>query len=156
MKIEMYWMEYIQNSDEYNSLAHKMLGNDKLKKAEYEELEYTSYDEINDVINMMKDIDQKSAKIIGTFFNQIEKVIEKMSIVLKSGGKAVIKISDSKMKKQKIETGYFMSLIAQNYGFKLVDVFLDEINNNSRSLTTARNTYSDIITHDYIIIWEKQ
>ena len=156
MKIEMYWMEYIENSDEYNSLAHKMLGNDKLKKAEYEELEYTSYDEINDLINSMKKIDQKSAKIIGTFFNQIEKVIEKMSIVLKSGGKAVIKISDSKMKKQKISTGYFMSLIAQNYNFKLVDVFLDEINNNSRSLTTARNTYSDIITHDYILIWEKQ
>lgn len=156
MKIEMYWMEYIQSLDEYNDLAHKMLGNDKLKKAEYAELEYTAFDEINDVIDSMKEIDQKSAKIIGTFFNQIEKVIENMSIVLKHGGKAVIKISDSKMKKQKIETGRFMTLIAEKYGFALKDVFLDEINNNSRSLTTARNTYSDIITHDYIIIWEKQ
>lgn len=156
MKIEMYWMEYIKSSDEYNDLAHKMLGNDKLKKAEYQELEYTNYDEINSVIDTMKEIDMKSAKIIGTFFNQIEKVIINMSIVLKQGGKAVIKISDSKMKKQKIETGRFMTLIAEHHGFKLEDVFLDEINNNSRSLTTARNTYSDIITHDYIIIWEKQ
>lgn len=156
MKIEMYWMEYIQSSDEYNELAHKMLGNDKLKKAEYQELEYTQYSEINSVIDEMKDIDMKSAKIIGTFFNQIEKVIINMSKVLKQGGKAVIKISDSKMKKKKIETGKFMTLIAENHGFKLNDVFLDEINNNSRSLTTARNTYSDIITHDYIIIWEKE
>ena len=60
------------------------------------------------------------------------------------------------MKKVKIETGKFMTLIAENYGFVLHDVFLDEINNNSRSLTTARNTYSDIITNDYIIIWEKK
>lgn len=156
MKIEMYWMEYIQNSTDYDLLAHKMLGNDKLKKAEYQELEYTQFDEINSVIDMMKEIDQKSAKIIGTFFNKIEKVIANMSFLLKSGGKAVIKISDSKMKKQKIETGKFMTLIAEKYDFKLVDVFLDEINNNSRSLTTARNTYSDIITHDYIIIWEKK
>ena len=86
----------------------------------------------------------------------VEKVIEKMSLVLKSGGKVVIKISDSKIKKVKIETGKFMTLIAENYGFVLHDVFLDEINNNSRSLTTARNTYSDIITNDYIIIWEKK
>ncbi len=156
MKIEMYWMEYIQTANEYDSLAHKMLGNDKLRKDEYQELEYTHYDEINEVIDDMKAIDMKSAKIIGTFFNQIEQVIERMAYVLKPGGKAVIKISDSKMKKRKIETGRFMTLIAERYGFALVDVFLDEINNNSRSLTTARNTYSDIITHDYIIIWEKR
>lgn len=156
LKLEMYWMEYIKNNSEYFSLADKMLGNDHLSKKECENLEYTSYSEINTIIDTMKEIDRKSAKIIGTFFNQIEQVIEKMSIVLKSGGKVVIKISDSKIKKMKIETGRLMTLIAENYGFELKDVFLDEINNNSRSLTTARNTYSDIITHDYIIIWEKK
>ena len=156
LKIEMYWMEYIKNSDEYFKLADKMLGNDHLCKKDYEEVNLTKYDEINNLIENMKQIDMKNAKIIETFFNQIEKVIEKMSIVLKTGGKAVIKISDSKIKKTKVETGKFMTLIAEHYGFKLVDIFLDEINNNSRSLTTARNTYSDIITHDYIIIWEKQ
>ena len=156
LKIEMYWMEYIKNSDEYFKLADKMLGNDHLCKKDYEEVNLTKYDEINNLIENMKQIDMKNAKIIETFFNQIEKVIEKMSIVLKTGGKAVIKISDSKIKKTKVETGKFMTLIAEHYGFKLVDVFLDEINNNSRSLTTARNTYSVIITHDYIIIWEKQ
>ena len=155
MKLEMYWLEYIKNSDEYSALAHKMLGNDRLSKKEYKEVEYTNYSEINEIIDNMTKIDMKSAKIIGEFFNQIEKVIKNMSLVLKKGGKAVIKISDSKIKKTKIETGKLMSLISENYGFKLVDVFLDEINNNSRSLTTARNTYSDIITHDYIIIWEK-
>ena len=156
LKIEMYWMEYIHSLDEYNTLANKMLGNDKIKKSEYQELEYTDYDQINTLINEMSLLDMKSAKIIGTFFNQMEKVISNMAYVLKPGGKAVIKISDSKMKKKTIKTGEFISLIASKHGFDLVDVFLDEINNNSRSLTTARNTYSDIITHDYILIWEKK
>ena len=155
LKIEMYWMEYIKNNVEYFTLADKMLGNDHLAKKDYETVGLTKYDEINVLIEEMKLIDMKNAKIIEVFFNNIEKVIEKMSIVLKSGGKAVIKISDSKIRKTKVETGRFMTLIAEHYGFKLKDVFLDEINNNSRSLTTARNTYSDIITHDYIIIWEK-
>ncbi len=155
LKIEMYWMEYVKNNVEYFTLADKMLGNDHLAKKDYETVGLTKYDEINVLIEDMKLIDMKNAKIIEVFFNNIEKVIEKMSIVLKSGGKAVIKISDSKIRKTKVETGRFMTLIAEHYGFKLKDVFLDEINNNSRSLTTARNTYSDIITHDYIIIWEK-
>ncbi len=155
LKIEMYWMEYIFNYDQYDDLAHKMLGNDKLRKKEYARVGHTPYPEINEVIDQMLSIDQKSAKIIETFFLQIEEVIRRMAYVLKPGGKAVIKISDSRMKKMKIETGRFMTMIAENHGFRLIDVFLDKINENHRSLTTARNTYSDIITHDYIIIWEK-
>lgn len=156
LKLEMYWMEYIKSTQEYSDLAHKMLGNDRLQKKEYEVIERTEYAEINEVIDSMEQLDRKSAKIISEFFLSMEKVIRNMSLVLKHGGKAVIKISDSKMKKVKIETGRLMTLIAENYGFELHDLFLDEINNNSRSLTTARNTYSDIITNDYIIIWEKK
>ena len=155
LKLEMYWMEVIKTLEEYNNLAHEMIGNDKLKKEEYKDIELTNYQEINDLINEMYEIDIKSAKIIGEFFNKMEKVIIKMSRLLKKDKNLVMKISDSKMKKKKIPTGEFLTLIAEKNGFKLKDVFLDEINNNSRSLTTARNTYSDIITHDYIIIWEK-
>ena len=155
LKLEMYWMEVIKTLEEYNNLAHEMIGNDKLKKEEYKDIELTNYKEINEVIYDMYSIDIKSAKIIGEFFNKMEKVIIKMSKLLKKNKYLVMKISDSKMKKKKISTGEFLTLIAEKNGFKLKDVFLDEINNNSRSLTTARNTYSDIITHDYIIIWEK-
>lgn len=155
LKLEMYWMEVIKTLEEYNNLAHEMIGNDKLKKEEYKDIELTNYKEINEVIYDMYAIDIKSAKIIGEFFNKMEKVIIKMSKLLKKNKYLVMKISDSKMKKKKISTGEFLTLIAEKNGFKLKDVFLDEINNNSRSLTTARNTYSDIITHDYIIIWEK-
>lgn len=155
MKLEMYWMKEINTTSDYNLLSKKMLGNDRLRKNEYVEVEYTKYAEINEVIDNMLIVDRKSAKIIGEFFNKIEKVIIQMNFVLKPNKKAVIKISDSKIKKTKIETGKLMTLIAENNGFKFVDAFLDKIDDNSRSLTTSRNSYSDIITHDYIIIWEK-
>lgn len=155
LKLEMYWMQVIKSQKEYGSLAENMIGNDRLKKSECAVAEFTAYDEINSVIKDMFEIDPKSAKIIGEFFNKTEKVIAASAMILKKNKYLVMKISDSKMKKKKIPTGEFLTLIAQHHGFKLKDVFLDEINNNSRSLTTARNTYSDIITHDYIIIWEK-
>lgn len=155
LKLEMYWMNYIKSSAEYSALAHKMIGNDRLCKHEYTTIEYTAFAEINKIIDDMSAIDMKSAKILGSFFNMMEKVICNMYNVLKSGSKVVIKISDSKIKKKIIETGKLMTLIAIDHGFKLIDVFVDKIDENHRSLMTTRNTYSDVITQDYIIIWEK-
>lgn len=155
LKLEMYWLEYITSQKDYTSLSRKMLGNDHIPKKEWEEIGLVGYDEVDDVIEKFKCIDTKSAKIIYDFFYNMEKVIKKMNYVLKKGGRVVIKISDSKIKKIAVETGKLMTAIAEKNGFNCVDVFLDEINNNSRSLLTARNSYSDIITHDYIVIWEK-
>lgn len=155
LKLELYWMSFLTSQDEYTALSKKMIGNDRLLKNEYSNISLTKYNAINDSIKKMVDIDHKSAKIIENFFNDIEKTIRQMNSVLKMNKKAIIKISDSKMKKEKIETAFLMNEIAMRNGFKIVDVFLDEINPNSRSLMTSRNTYSDIITHDYILIWEK-
>ncbi len=155
LKLELYWLEYIKNQSDYNKLSKKMIGNDRLIKEEYETINYTKYDEINKIIKQMSMLDKKSAKIIEKFFTDMEKIIQNMYKILKNGKKAVIKISDSKMKKINIQTGILLTNIAEQNGFKLVDKFTDKINNNSRSLTLARNTYSDIITEDYILIWEK-
>ncbi len=153
MKLEMYWLEYVKNPEEYGTLAKQMLGNDKLSKNEIDTDITSEYTEIARIINKIREKSVKDAFIVGKYFEDMEKIIIKMNCLLKQGGRVVVKISDSKVKKIKVETGKFLSLIAENHGFKLNTVFLDKIEN--RSLTTARNTYSDIILNDYIIIWEK-
>ena len=155
MKLEMYWLEYLKNQTEYSNLAKIMVGNDKVAKKDIDNNLLTPYPEINEKIQQLREIDSKNAYIVAKYFNDMEKVIRNMHLMLKNKGKVVVKISESKVKKIKIDTGKFLTIIAENNGFKLVDVFLDEINENSRSLTTARNTYSDIIINDNIIIWEK-
>lgn len=155
MKLEMYWLEYIKSQSEYSSLAKIMVGNDKVAKKEIDNSLLTPYKEINEKIEELRQIDEKNAFIVAKYFNDMEKVIKNMNIMLKNKGKVVVKISESKVKKIKIDTGKFLTIIAENNGFRLVDVFLDKINENSRSLMTARNTYSDIILNDNIIIWEK-
>ena len=155
MKLEMYWLEYIKSSEEYGDLAKVMLGNDKVTKNEFINLTKTKYDEINKIVDEINLKSPKDAYIVAKYFNDMENIITKMNTLLKNEGKVVVKISDSNVKKTKVETGKFLTLIAENHGFKLKTVFLDKINENSRSLTTARNTYSDIILNDNIIIWEK-
>ena len=66
--------------------------------------------------------------------------------MLKSGKKLVMKISDSKIRKIKVPTGKLLTQIALENGFKLVDYFDDKINENSRSLLTARNQLIEMAT----------
>ena len=155
MKLEMYWMEYLKSQSEYGALAKLMVGNDKVAKKDIDDELLTEFEEINEKINLLREIDNKNAYIVAKYFIDMEKVIRSMNVMLKKGGRVVVKISESNVKKIKIDTGKFLTLIAEKNGFKLEDVFLDKINENSRSLTTARNTYSDIILNDNIIIWKK-
>lgn len=155
LKLELYWMGICKTQNDYMSLSNSMIGNDHIKSKEHADKYYTAYDFINSYIDQLYDIDTKQAKVVYDFFTLMEKVIVNMNTILKPNKKLVMKISDSKIRKIKIPTGYLLTKIAEQNGFKLVDVFNDKINENSRSLTTARNTYSDIILEDNIIIWEK-
>ena len=155
LKLELYWMRVIKSQKDYSDLSSSIIGNDRISKKEAQEKTLTKFDFINCIIEDMYKIDMKSAKIIADFFNLMEQVIKNMSTLLNPGKKVVMKISDSKIKRVKIETGFLLTGIAEYYGFRLYDVFSDKINANSRSLTTARNTYSDIILDDQIVIWEK-
>lgn len=156
LKLELYWMGVVKNSKEYTALQESMIGNDKYTKASYLEPHHTSFAFINKEIDEMFKIDPKNARVIFDFFSMMEKVIITCSKVLKAGGKLVMKISDSKIRKHAIHTGLYLTEIAETHGFKLIGKFDDKINEHSRSLLTARNSYSDIILEDNIIIWEKK
>ena len=128
MKLEMYWLEYLKNQDEYGKLAKQMVGNDKISKKDIDVSILTSYKEINEKIEELRLIDVKNAYIVAKYFIDMEKVIKNMNTMLKKNGKVVVKISESNVKKVKIDTGKFLTIIAENNGFKLIDVFLDNIN----------------------------
>lgn len=148
-------MGVTKSSKEYSALSESMIGNDKIRKKDHELLQTTNYDFVNEFIIDMYARDTKQAKVLYDYFTLMDQVIKNMAKVLKKGKKVVMKISDSKIRKTKIPTGKLLTQIAEQNGFKLVDVFNDKINENSRSLLTARNTYSDIILEDNIIFWEK-
>lgn len=156
LKLELYWMGIVKNSEEYMKLQESMIGNDKYAKSQYNNVHHCQFDFINEEIDEMYKIDPKNARVIYDFFNMMQKVIYNCSLVLKKKGKLIMKISDSKIRKHSIKTGYYLTLIAEKYGFSFVGKFDDKINEHSRSLTTSRNKYSDIILEDNILIWEKQ
>lgn len=153
VKLELYWMEFLLNPTEYKNLERRMVGNDRVYKKEYKDYLPTQYGYVNDITRKIYEEDPKSGYVVSSYFMDMTDIIKKMNKMLTLDGHVVMKISNSKVKNIEVETGKFLTYIARENGFELMDAFIDDIEN--RSLLTARNTYSDIIEHDYILVWKK-
>jgi len=97
----------------------------------------------------------KMAKTVSEYFRRMRTTFVELSRLLRPGGHLVIKISDSKVRSQVIRTPEIFVEICESLGFVLVENFIDEFDKNSRSLLTARNTYSGLMTYDHVLVLKR-
>ena len=156
MKIEMGWLNFIKGQKDYLDLDKKGIGTERFYKNDLEEIPKTCIRKLDAQVNILQKENQlKMAKVVATYFIDMLKSISEMNRVLNKRGHLVFKISDSLVRKHLIPTHQYFINIAENLGMKTLATFQDKINKNSRSLLTTRNVYSGIITHDWILIFEK-
>lgn len=156
MKIEMGWLGFINDQKEYLGLDKRAIGTERFYKRDLDSIDRTDLPKLDRQINHLLDRGQdKMAKVVSQYFIDMKKSIAEMHRTLKKGGHLVFKISDSEVRGEMIPTREYFTDISNDLGMKTVACFQDKINENSRSLLTARNTYSGIITHDWILIFEK-
>lgn len=156
MKIEMGWLEFIKNQKEYLELDKKITGTERFYKAELQNIPLTGFRSLDKQINkLQKDGHSKMARVVSNYFNDMKECISEMNRVLKNGGHIVIKISDSTVRNNKINTHEHFIEIAEKLGLKTIACFKDSFDPNSRSLLTSRNSYSGIMNHDWILIFKK-
>jgi len=157
MKIEMGWLGTIHDQKEYLNLDKEVIGTERFYKKDLNSMiEETGMLKLDRQINrLLKKGQTKMAKVVSQYFVDMRKSIAEMDRVLNKNGHIVFKISDSLVRGELIPTHNYFIEIADSLGLKPLACFQDKINENSRSLLTARNTYSGIITHDWILIFEK-
>jgi len=156
MKIEMGWLNFIKGQKDYLNLDRKGIGTERFYKNDLKKIPETNIKKLDIQVNALQQENQlKMAKVVATYFIDMQKSISEMNRVLKKGGHLVFKISDSLVRNHLISTHQYFIDIAESLGMTTLAIFQDKINKNSRSLLTARNTYSGIITHDWILIFEK-
>lgn len=156
MKIEMGWLGFINDQKEYLGLDKEVIGTERFYKHDFESIEKTELPKLNRQVNRLLDKGQnKMAKVVSQYFIDMKESIAEMHRVLKNGGHLVFKISDSEVRGEMIPTHEYFTDISNGLGMKTLACFQDKINENSRSLLTARNSYSGIMTHDWILIFEK-
>ena len=155
MKIEMGWLGYLTSQKDYLALDKSVIGTERFYKDELTQIGLVGYNEIDKQIKQLAKVHQKMSKTVFEYFVQMDQVFMKVAKLMKKGGHLVIKISDSKVRTELIKTHKHFITICEKYGFELLEDIIDEFDPNSRSLLTARNTYSGIMTFDHVLIFRK-
>lgn len=156
MKIEMGWLNFINDQKHYLNLDKQIVGTERFYKNEIETVPKTEIHSLDRQLSeMFKKGENKMANVVSKYFIDMKKSIYEMYRVLKKDGHIVIKISDSEVRSFKIPTHKYLIQIAEELGMELVEKFKDDFDPNSRSLLTSRNSYSGIMNYDWIIILKK-
>lgn len=156
LKIEMGWLGLINSQSDYLELDKKTIGTERFYKKDFVKV-HTDH-QITGLDQQVKNIysaNPKMAKVVSEYFDNMTLVFQEYQRVLEPGGHLVIKISDSKVRTEHIPTHQYFISILENLGFELNEKIRDNFNQNSRSLLTARNSYSGIMNFDWILIFEK-
>lgn len=152
MKIEMGWLDMITSQSQYLQMDRLVTGTERFYKAELQSLLPTGMKTVDELSWLVFSENPKMARTVSEYFRRMQITFAELHRVVRPGGHLVIKISDSKVRSQVIRTPDIFVEICESLGFSLVENFVDEFDKNSRSLLTARNTYSGLMTYDHVLV----
>lgn len=156
MKIEMGWLDVIHNQQEYFELDKLVIGTERFYKKDLSEISTTlQLSGFQEILDSLVKTHPKMAKVVAEYFVGMQEALYELVRVLKPGGHIVIKISDSTVRGTTIPTHQYFQEILAAKGMKTIASFRDDFDPNSRSLMTSRNSYSGIMTYDWVLIFEK-
>ena len=155
MKIEMGWLDIVTSRAEYLAMDKAMLGTERFYKSELATIEPVGIREVDEQIERLSIEAPKMAKVVSEYFHNLRPSLEAIIGVLRPKGHLVVKISDTSLRGEVVRTGVHMRAIGENAGMHVVHDFSDEYDPNSRSLLTARNSYSGLMTRDQILVLQK-
>jgi hypothetical protein len=155
MKIEMGWLDFIDSQAQYLSMDRSVIGTERFYKNELESIEKTGNPQLDAQIDALKDEHPKMAKTVFEYFQSMKVTFGILSNLHKKDGRLVIKISESKVRSQIIPTHLYFIQTCEELGYTLEADLIDNFDENSRSLLTARNSYSGLMTYDHILILKR-
>lgn len=155
MKIEMGWLGFVESRQHYLAMDRSVVGTERFYKRELTDIPRTGMAYVDRYVEALEDENPKMAMTVSSYFSQMRDAFFEVSRVLKKRGVMVIKISDTKVRSQVIPTSEIYAQICKEFGFSLVADIIDEFDPNSRSLLTARNTYSGLMTFDHVLVLQR-
>ena len=155
MKIEMGWLNFVESQKHYLEMDRAVIGTERFYKADLAEIRPTGLQELDSQIDRLQSEHPKMSKSVHDYFHNMRRVFENLELRLRPGGHMVIKISESRVRTELIPTHQYFIDMCEAGKFKLIADIVDDYDNNSRSLLTARNSYSGIMTQDHILVFER-
>ncbi len=156
LKLELHWLELAASRADYLGLDRRLMGTERLYRKDYWLWEACGLEEVDSLTRRLHAAGhRKMSRVVGRYFAQMGEFFAEMEKAIRPGGHMVMKISDSFVREAIIPTHELLPLLARacTPSFSLTEAFPDQI--MSRSLLTKRNSYSKMISHDWILIWRR-
>lgn len=146
------WLGYCEDNTlrDYEKLN---IGRETYSKAEYQELLQFGITEIDRILSNIWTKNPLRAHINGNYLAEMKDAILEMYRVLKPNKYCVIVIGNNEVCDELFETQKFIRLLAQDIGFSIELVLIDDI--HSRGLMTKRNKTASIINSEWILVFKK-
>ncbi|WP_323788898.1 DNA methyltransferase [Psychroserpens sp.] len=146
------WTE-LAKKDELKQLDSLSIGRENYLKKEYNELLKTGVEEADLLLNEIYTSNALRAHIAANYLIEMRTALNESFKALKKGGYFVLVIANNQVCKREFRTKDYLVQIAVELGLKIKFQLIDDI--KSYGLMTKRNKTANIITREWVILFEK-
>jgi hypothetical protein len=140
-------------ADELLTLKRETIGREEFRKSELEVHQNTPVDSANRKLRVIAAKDPVRAAIVGAYLNEMHQVLVEVNRVLRPGGYMVLVIANGTIAGEAFYTERYLRILGESLGLEVRLRLIDEI--RSRGLMTKRNKTANMITREFVILFEK-
>ena len=146
------WIDLCKSKN-LRGLQEKSIGREHYKKSEYSSYLSAGVDEADMHLSQIFTENPLRAHITSNYLLEMRIAMQEMYRVLKSSGYFILVSSANRICGKDFQTHKYLSIIAEQIGFKVKLVLVDDI--HSRGLMTKRNKTAGVINSEWIYLFEK-
>ena len=151
-KLELWWLGLI-TPEELRCLKRQAIGTENLAGINRNSTLTSEVQLLNTVCNRIWEINRTKSLIVHNYFKNMRLVFEESYKVLKRGRHLCLIAGNNTICGVQVPTYRIFTDMAENSGFKLVEIGKDEIKN--RSLPPDRNHNGGVIKEEWITVFRK-
>ncbi len=152
-KLEIWWLG-LSTPQEIRKLNKQVIGTENVSGCNCDSPPKSEHPLPNLVLNKIWRINKRKSCIVSKYFENMREVLEESYDVLKTGGHLCLITGNNTICGVSIPTYKIITHIAENVGFKLVEIGRDKIRN--RLLPPDRNHHGGIIKEEWITVFRKE
>lgn len=153
-KFELWWLELIgESAKALANFDRQLIGTERVPYDEYVEVTPVGNATADALLQRIFDIEPRRAGIVSKYFNDMRLGLREIKRVLRPEGYCILVVGNNNIFKQVIPSNHILAEIAQEEGFELEAMLVDEI--RSRGLITKRHETAGMIADEWIILLRK-
>ncbi len=149
--LSLQWLEL--NNATISELDKQSIGREHFPKSEYKDLHFIGIKTIDQILSKIYEKNKLRSYITYRYLFEMQEAFRYYHEVLKPNGYFVMVIGNNTIAGYEFMTYKYLIEIAEKIGFITKLVLIDDI--KSRGLMTKRNKTANIISREYVIVFEK-